>query len=240
MSSEVAHQKQNYFQPIHSETEKTDLFAEVALLRQPIQIKSKTAAETETLTNLVSNRWEKKILLAHFESGAPVSPGDITLIFDLNNYKYFAKARLTAVNGAEYSIVIGELFKLQRRNAFRVDLPKNMINAKFKIRRINQTSVALNFRVINLSAEGAAIEVPADSMRLLDKDSKVSGILAIGTHEPIELQARIRYGQKYTLVDASVMFHTGCRFEGLTLAQSQKLAFIVNDCHRLIFSRLHK
>lgn len=240
MSMDVSSQTQTFFQPIHSEQEMRDILQSLVNARQIIHVKVEDARDVYPLTTLLPLEAANLTLLCKFENGQSLHPCKLTILFEINAFKFFASGQLYDVQGMEYSLRVEKLFKLQRRNSFRVDLPEKIISARFKVTLINKTNVALNFRVINLSADGMAIEVPADSMRLLDRNSGISGLLTVGAHDPIELQARVRYGKKHTLVDGTQVYNTGCHFGSNTAATSQKLAFIVNDCHRLIFSRMHK
>ncbi len=237
---DIARKKQHYFQPITSQLEREDILNQLVTSNILLRIKSEQNKASNALTVIKPFGLNKSSLVGKHEEGPSLSPGVVIVTFDLDDLKFFSKGEVLDIKNGDYIVHLKDIYKLQRRNSFRVDLPELIIDAKFNTLLVNKVKVSKSLRVVNLSAEGVALEVPEEAIGLFDKKATLVGILSVGTHLPIELKASVRFARKQMRLGSAVIFQMGCQFQEMTPALNQKVAFIVNDCHRIIFSRIHK
>src|SRR5205823_5293932 len=105
---------------------------------------SKGADLTTAHSFIISNG----VFSAKHLDGLHLRPCKVTIMFELNNNKYFSAGKISGVRDGFYSLEFISLFRLQRRNSFRVDIPEQIIDARFKVTLINQTNVAKILRMI--------------------------------------------------------------------------------------------
>jgi hypothetical protein len=240
MSADISNQKQTFFQPVDSPAELDKLFHSLIQESIPLQVKPKSHDDTneKDLTILYGYNYVKTILLAKHRKGPQLPLDLITMVADFAGDKFFFTARVIEARNNEYVLNIEKVFRLQRRNNFRIPLPEKIIKADVTIQKIEHVTANNKFRVIDLSAGGFGMSVPPELVSTFEQGALFNVVLKIGNHGQLQLRMKIKYRRKITPYGFPMYFHFGCEFFEASYAINQQLAFLVNDCHRQIFSRM--
>ncbi len=124
----------------------------------------------------------------------------------------------------------------QDRNAFRVNLPEDGISAKFNIQRVDNVEVKMAGRIANLSAGGMGL-VTTDNLKV---GAAISGVIVIEHHKPIEVSANVVDVRTQLNLQNKEDLLRACRFTNMTATLDQKIAALVNDLHRKLYTRYSK
>ena len=97
---------------------------------------------------------------------------EVTCSFEIKDDKFFFKSFLTSTN-AEFKIIIpSEIFQLQRRNDFRINVPMGLAYT-CEIVRLNQKKGPFPVELRDLSLGGCQIAFPKKLIRVALKDEVV-------------------------------------------------------------------
>lgn len=224
---------QSVFQNVPSAKEIEDLLTMVVISQARIQLR--TSASSTDFTAVIPYASKKNSIMARFISGPRLPDAtNATITFELEGSKYFSTSRCLTLGGNEYLINFENLYKLQRRDFFRVVIPPEVMPAFVMSETLDAANVGTNFRILDLSTGGVAIEV-FDSADSFKDGAILTGTLAIGQHTPLGFKAVQKYKRK-----SGSSYQVGLEFTDKTVAFTQKVSFIVNECHRQIFAKMPK
>lgn len=111
---------------------------------------------------------------------ANVNAGGESYIFDT----------LPVVETDQIKLPVFNLFHLQKRKNFRYTLPEGY-GAEFVFNTLNNTENSLHCRLLDLSTDGCAIEIPLEQADLKLQD-KLEGAIFLGQRNPIVVQGFIK------------------------------------------------
>jgi len=240
MSQNISDPLQNSFHPITSPKEIDQLLQDFVNSRTTLQTKPEDSNDSseESITLLKGYHCTKEVVLAKTVGGPKILPKtNVLFIVDHKLEKYFCVGQVVEYKGADYVLKFEKLFKLQRRNNFRIDLPESILKAEFLILKFEREHETKTFRLLNLSAGGFAFHAPQEKVKSLAAGKTLMGTLKIGNHDSILINCKIKHKRKESPPGESFYFYIGCEFIDVTIGLSEAIASIVNDCHRQIFSR---
>ena len=240
MSKDISSQKQVFFHPVESSDDMDKFFQSLIDKKILLQVKPKGLEDSKegTLTALKVFSFKKTKLLTKHISGPSLSKEPITIVADLIDEKFFCTARVLEKKDRDYSINIDKLFRLQRRNNFRLTIPENLIQASVSVVKGDKIDPKDNFRLVDISAGGYAMAVSPKMINDFEMGALLTVSLHVGNHDELTLPVKIKYKRRHTSINGEDYIHFGCEFESISPAISQTLAHLVNDCHRQIFARL--
>lgn len=158
--------------------------------------------------------------------------GSVQVEFTFNLNKYLLKSSLKSdENGKKYLGMNGELFLVQRRKNFRVDVPVHVIpSCSFVLP--NQSKQMFKAKVVNISLGGCLLEIETRNSHLFQIDSKVEMVLSIEGGKVIEVAGVIR---RISSVHQQKEFsmRLGIEFERLSSLEESRINEIVMKCYRM-------
>jgi hypothetical protein len=170
------------------------------------------------------------ILEGALEIGSYSGSVEAEFIFNLN--KYLLKSNLkTDEGGQKYLGMNGELFLVQRRKNFRVDVPVHIIpSCSFSLS--NQSNRLFSAKVVNISMGGCLLAIEPRNNHSFQVDSQIEMSLSIEGGKVIEVGGVIRrvlsvHQQK----DFSLRL--GIEFERLGSHEESRINEIVMKCYRM-------
>ncbi len=128
----------------------------------------------------------------------------------------------------------GQIFKLQRREEFRLKIPSGYY-AILKILLIANHPIDGNLPLVDLSAGGCKVEVKANFYKAQTGD-RFRAELRLKGREPIFVNGNIRYISKHPLYSQQQVW--GVEFSDMSTQLKDKLAGFTMDIYRELFSRM--
>jgi c-di-GMP-binding flagellar brake protein YcgR len=242
MTADISSQKQTFFKPVSSDAERQTIINTLAHTGGTMQIKEESAKAGEgQLTSFKALSLAGNSVLAKKTEGPEVPTAQaVTIVFEASKTMFFCSGKVTRSHkGGEYFIEIKKVFELQRRDSFRVTISQKIIKARFLVTMLNGGALAKEFKILDLSAGGVGLLIPEENVALFKPGAILYGIILVGSHDPVDVKAEVKYQRKVTEGKITIT-HVGCQLIEPTLAVSQRIAFLVNDCHRITFSRIAK
>ena len=241
MSSGVIDKKQNFFKAITSPKDRQDLIKSLVLAQSLLQIKQEgiKVQGPQDLTIIKATQEFNDGLAGKFVTGPPLPQCEVTVAFDLAKALFFCTGKIAKVEQGDYAIHFKKIFELQRRDAYRVTIAPDIIAAKLAVSKVGEKILDQDFRISDLSNGGVGLATTEEMAAFLPASEIIVGLVKIGAHQAVEVHAKIKYHRKVTS-EKVPYFHIGCEFQNLSSALSQKIGFLVNDCHRISFSRISK
>lgn len=231
---------QNIFVPVDTERERLEVLSNLVRTKDPIQIKASDGQQVGgELTVIKPIQLNGSTLLAQLKSGpSPKSWKQAVIIFSSEQSKYFCRGGIILGAGNELSLSFDEIYKLQRRDYYRVPLPSTAIVTKVTINQIEDRQTHFEFGAFDLSSGGIGVEIPPEKHNHFSKDCVVRGVAKIGDHSEFEFEAVQKFSRKFEVQGKIKNYHHGLEFTDHTIGFIQKVSAIVNDCQRIIFSKL--
>ncbi|MEQ1876812.1 MAG: PilZ domain-containing protein [Bdellovibrionia bacterium] len=161
-------------------------------------------------------------------------PADATVSFSIGPEMFFIKTRVIPKKNHAVFDIGTDLYKLQRRDNFRLIIPKGY-RARFELRSIDLDQQVANFPVVDLSGGGLSFEMlyATDSMRV---GSQVAGFLKIGDLFTKPVVGLVRHVRPFGSM-GSGLFRCGIQFEGLVSTDREEIIQMVMKIHRESFSK---
>lgn len=161
--------------------------------------------------------------------------GGVVVTIDFPEEKYFFKTRMLKTEKGFYLDVSQDIYKLQRRDNFRVALPA-VYSAKVEIAAVSDESKVHSFSVVNLSGGGFAIEIgPTDNFNISQGDW-IIGHMTMGGGFNKKFYAITRHSRPYGS-QGSGLIRVGFEFSGFTEADKREVVSLVMGIYREMFSR---
>ena len=240
-SGSVTDKKQNFFKPVVAPGERQDLIHSLVQAESLLQVKLEGVKTqgAQDLTILKVIRGLQDGVGCSFISGPVLNRGEVTVAFELEKALFFCTGRITESGLGLFVILFNKVYELQRRDAYRVIIAQDLISAKLISVKVNNVPLDQEYRIADLSTGGMGVAVNPEDAQAFPASGVIQGQIKIGLHERVEVRALIKYRRKVTS-EQRPYFHIGCEFQQMTAALNQKIGFLVNDCHRISFSRISK
>lgn len=223
---------QDIFSLIRNEMDKIKLFKDLALSRGEILCKG----QSENLCRLSVTSFNDKSQHIECESDMPgclQNLEEYVGYFFLGGEKYYFQGKVEAHYG-RYSLSLPtELYRLQRRQNYRVKVPEGY-QATFTISHVNGKPLNLPTTMADISSQGCRIDIDKKIM-MLNTGDKVVGMLKVGNRNPFELSGAVRHA-KINELNKSLQ-NIGIEFTPLSSILENKLFSITLELHKEFFKR---
>lgn len=188
--------------------------------------------------NLLPDHIKDSNLIVYNEKLEIESETPVILTFNIGAEKYFAKTTMRIHDFQSHFIVNLDidLFKLQRRNSFRVSIPQGY-NAKTTITQVDDKKFTnKKFPLYDISGGGFSFEIRPDKDFDIGRGQTIQGILDIGGKFNKPFKATVRYSGKVGS-EGSGLRKIGLEFIDLYPKEKEEIVKVVMDIHRDMFSK---
>jgi c-di-GMP-binding flagellar brake protein YcgR len=176
-------------------------------------------------------KWEKEryLVCAKGEDIIPITGEERVIIcFTVNAEKYFIQSKINPAGDGKWWRIDGfsDLFKLQRRQAFRIRIPL-AYKTKATIKDLNDKVVCTGV-IVDISSGGCKV--------IVDGSSKLQGgeiqniELIIGRRDSISVSGEIRHVRK--IESPKIQDQLGVMFKSVSSILESKLFAITMELHR--------
>jgi hypothetical protein len=204
---------------------------------------------TDTKTNLECQLTDKNIIILtadHLQDSNMVVLADtkniplnedVIITFNIGQEKYFMKTYITGHDFANHFCVNldAPLFKLQRRDSSRVNIPQGYL-AKITINQIDNQKISKKFPLFDLSGGGISFEIPPENNMEIAKDQLIIGEMEIGGKFKKPFSAVVRHCVRVGS-QGSGLKKVGAEFMNMSPNEQAEIIKIVMDIHRDLFSK---
>ncbi len=175
------------FEKITSEKEKENYWKAV------IDSKIILLTQLSNGTTITLNPEELKLSQLYVSAkGLPDKDANILISFNALKDRLFAKTQLSrAADGRHFIDTFSELFRLQRRENFRITIPENAPLQAF-INQLGEKNLKVKARVVDISLGGALIELPETEHVILTNDW-IAGVISTEKEVGIQFKGYIRH-----------------------------------------------
>lgn len=146
--------------------------------------------------------------------------------------RYFIKTSLRADDRFYYLKKSDEIYKIQRRENFRLSMPDDW-KAIFKIYQIADKTFVHEYSVFDISISGFSFDYQEQDKPPYKIEQNLSGQLVLPNRLDISISANIKNHRK-----AGNSIRIGVAFEALNSKDESKIQRILMELHRAFFSRL--
>lgn len=159
---------------------------------------------------------------------------EVIVSFSLSTEMYFMRTKLLLKRERRMIDLGGDLYKLQRRDNFRLVIPKSY-KARFEARSYDLEEVKSTFSIIDLSGGGLSFEMlyATDSIRA---GTHITGLLKIGDSFSKPVVAIVKHIRPFGSM-GSGLFRCGIQFEGIPESDREEIIQLVMKIHREAFSK---
>lgn len=162
---------------------------------------------------------------------------EVIVTFQVGQEKYFMKTIFEHHDfSGHYKMSLEPaLFKLQRRNSFRVQIPGEYL-ARVNLMVVGDKKISQKFPLFDLSGGGFSFEIPPNSQFSIERGQELEGELDIGGKFKKRFSAIIRH---IIVVGSqgSGLKKIGAEFTHLSPSEQQDIINIVMEIHRDMFSK---
>jgi c-di-GMP-binding flagellar brake protein YcgR len=161
-------------------------------------------------------------------------PVDAIVSFSLSSEMYFMRTKVLPRKDRALVDLACDLYKLQRRDNFRLVIPKRY-RARFEMRSYDLEATKAVFPVVDLSGGGLSFEMlyASDTIR---SGTHVTGLLRVGESFSKPIVAVVRHVRPFGSM-GSGLFRCGIQFEEIPAAESEEIIQLVMKIHRESFSK---
>ncbi|HEX4925984.1 MAG TPA: PilZ domain-containing protein [Bdellovibrionales bacterium] len=154
--------------------------------------------------------------------------------FSLGPEMYFMKSSINAYDGIHTLDLGADLYKVQRRDNFRLVVPSNY-KARFELRSVDLETMKATFPVVDLSGGGLSFEMlyATDTLRV---GSHITGLLKLGDSYSKPIVALVKHVRPFGSM-GSGLYRTGIQFEEMSPAEHEEIIALVMKIHREAFSK---
>lgn len=217
-------------------SEKKLILREVAVDKTQLSIKG---AMREDMFHLIAmqNERDEVLLCRHTADSEGIKPKKVIVNFSFKSERYFFKAELYFESGWVALKIKADLFQLQRRANARIDIPDSY-SAVLILSQYAGRSYFLDCKIMNISAGGCKIELPADKPELKLGES-LKGSLRLGNRRSMELEFAIRFVQKQEQNGATLQI-AGMQYLNVDQNLENRLLILMMDLQRELFLKYPK
>jgi c-di-GMP-binding flagellar brake protein YcgR len=164
----------------------------------------------------------------------PALNGPILVTFQVQDERYFMKTEMSDDQNGYYHFRLDRpLFKLQRRDNFRVSLEVG-VRGQFKFSKINGLTFNQSLFVFDLSGGGVGLEYPARGSITLGTGDEVQGRIVLSNGFEAKIQGSVKYTRPYGSM-GSELVRTGIEFLKLAHLEREEIINAVVSINRDIF-----
>jgi hypothetical protein len=225
-------QNQSFFQKVGTRKERERAFI---LLTQ-----SKASFECQMpgkqIVSITPDYIKDSYMLVISQSDIPLNQ-EVIVTFSIGQEKYFMKTVFTPHDFQRHYKMNLEpaLFKLQRRNSFRVQIPTEY-QAKVYLHHVDGKVASQKFPLFDLSGGGFSFEIPSNNPFQVLKGQELEGDIEIGGRFKRKFNAVIRHVIKVGS-QGSGLSKIGTEFSKISATDQQEIVNTVMDIHRDMFSK---
>lgn len=159
---------------------------------------------------------------------------EVTVSITLSMDRYFMTGHLSKNPNGTYRLEIApQVFKLQRRQHFRLRIPMSY-DAYFALTSLNGESSLLKARIEDLSEGGCRLYLPHGRPEL-KSDDLIKGHFQMGNRASIPVTGVVRHIKYNSRPTESQLI--GVQFQEMTPALENRLFSLVMELHREFFAR---
>ena len=217
-----------------SEQQRKTMFDKLAKARGLIYCKT----GKDVMIKLKVYRFEKNQMLVcerveNFQ--APSQDEKLVMSFSLENEKYFFQARLQSTEDEKFWEISGDtdLFKLQRRDSFRIRIP-NSIKTSAILKNTDTKQAFANGTIGDLSSGGCKVHLPG--IFPVVPGQIVQFEMVIGRRPPFTVLGEIRHIKKISEPKPEQVL--GVMFKDMTALLESKLFTITMELHRELIGKM--
>lgn len=206
------------------------------LIRMKVEVVCKLES-SDDLVRLDVLKSENKGLTCALRKGSlsPTGlPAQVIVSFEITNEKFFMTTTLSALQAGYFDLRIAEapIFRLQRRQSYRVRLPDRYLT-KVQLVRVNGSPSTVSGKVADLSTGGCRLRIIGER-KPLKIDDVIEGKITLGARPPFEFRGQIRHERS----EAAPPAHSfGIEFLELPAPVAARLFAITLELHREVFSK---
>ncbi|WII73344.1 PilZ domain-containing protein [Bdellovibrio sp. 22V] len=218
------------FKAIHNEADKQFLLQKILASKETIYLRDKFDRNISLKPVSINSNQQIKCHPPEETSMNTQENATFTASFSIQGEKYIFETH--PIVGDNYvTLTVLNLFHLQRRRNYRYVLPKDY-SAQFVINCLNQGICSISCRLLDLSTEGCAVEIPQEDANLKLEDL-VEAEIFLGDRDPILVQGLLKN------IRAQGMTHLvlGIEFNHMANASEGKIVTSLTDLQREIYFR---
>lgn len=225
-------QSQSFFQKVGTRKERERAF----ILLTQSKVKFECQLPGKKIITMVADSIIDSHMVVVTQGQIPMNQ-EVIVTFQVGQEKYFMKTTFGHHDFSGYYTMNLEpaLFKLQRRNSFRVQIPAEYL-AKVNLTIVGDKKVSQKFPLFDLSGGGFAFEIPPNNQFAISKDQPIEGEIEIGGKFKKRFNAVIRHiitvGSQ-----GSGLKKIGAEFAQLSPSEQQDIVNTVMEIHRDMFSK---
>jgi c-di-GMP-binding flagellar brake protein YcgR len=225
-------QSQSFFQKVGTRKERERAFI---LLTQ-----SKATFECQmpgkNIIKIVPDFIQDSFMMVITNEDIPMNQ-EVIVTFQIGQEKYFMKTTFKPHKFERHFMMSIEpaLFKLQRRNSFRIQIPIEYM-ARIYIHTVDGKTSSQKFPLFDLSGGGLSFEIPSNIPFHLQKDQNIEGELEVGGRFKKRFAAVVRHVAKVGS-QGSGLSKIGTEFTRIGAIDQQEIVNTVMDIHRDMFSK---
>jgi c-di-GMP-binding flagellar brake protein YcgR len=229
----VKDQKQTFFSKVSTRKERERAFVLMTDTKTDLECQLKD----KSILILTANKLQDSNMVVLTDTVHVPLNEDVIITFNIGQEKYFMKTIITGHDFANHFCINldAPLFKLQRRDSFRVNIPQGYL-AKINVTQIDNQKISKKFPLFDLSGGGISFEIPPENNMDVVKDQLLYGEMEIGGKfkKPFTAVVRhcIRVGSQ-----GSGLKKVGAEFMNMSPNEQQEIIKIVMDIHRDLFSK---
>lgn len=162
---------------------------------------------------------------------------NVVITFGVGVEKYFIKTKLLKKEkGSDAKLDLqSDLYKLQRRNSFRLNIPTGFL-ARYEIKNRGEGAVNEKYDLVDLSGGGLAFELPSNAADMFRPGELLNGRLIVGPDFSKDVKGVVRHSRMVGS-RGSGLCRVGVEFQGIPETVQNELINIVMDLHREMFSK---
>lgn len=225
-------QTQTFFQKVGTRKERERAF--ILLTQSKAKFECQIAGKK--VISVTPDYVKDSYMMVITQEALPVNQ-EVIVTFQVGQEKYFMKTTFKVHDFARHYMMSIEpaLFKLQRRNSFRIQIP-NEYMARVYIETVDGKTMVQKFSLFDLSGGGFSFEIPSNSLFKLNKDQNVEGEIEVGGRFKKRFAAVVRHAIKMGS-QGSGLTKIGTEFTRIGAVDQQDIVNTVMEIHRDMFSK---
>lgn len=225
-------QNQSFFQKVGTRKERERAF----ILLSQSKVKFEAQLPGKKIITIVAHEILDSSLIVVTQGHVPLNE-EVIVTFQVGQEKYFMKTVFEHhdFNGYFKMNLEPALFKLQRRNSFRVQIPAEYL-AKVNLSMVDDKKVVQKFPLFDLSGGGFSFEIPSNSQFKITAGQQVEGEIEIGGKFKKKFTAAIRHVIQVGS-QGSGLKKIGSEFTQLSPSEQTEIVNVVMEIHRDMFSK---
>ncbi len=223
---------QNIFSKVDTRSERQRAYTLIIEAREEVQVQLLNKELVRCRPMLLK---DSRLILTPIIQPIMSNKEEVIVTFEIGQEKYFLKTTLHRQGHDFYYIDTNNiLYKLQRRNSFRVSIPVGY-GARVTISEIGDNAAILKLPLADLSSGGFAFESTAHLDIKLTKGDIIRGVIMVGNTFNKSYEAIVRhiasYGSK-----GSGLTRLGVEFINMSAQDKEAFMKIAMEIHRDMFS----